>query len=62
KALYWSAVVNGVISVPIMTVMMLMASRADIMGTFVIRRKLQILGWLAALMMAIAVVAMLVTL
>jgi NRAMP (natural resistance-associated macrophage protein)-like metal ion transporter len=62
KALYWSAVVNGVISVPIMTVMMLMASRTDIMGTFVIRRKLQVLGWLAALMMAIAVVAMLVTL
>jgi NRAMP (natural resistance-associated macrophage protein)-like metal ion transporter len=62
KALYWSAVINGVISVPIMTVMMLMASRTDIMGTFVIRRKLQVLGWLAALMMAIAVVAMLATL
>jgi len=61
KALYWSAVINGVISVPIMTVMMLMASRTDIMGTFVIRRKLQVLGWLAALMMAIAVVAMLAT-
>src|SRR5450830_1888391 len=62
KALYWSAVVNGVISVPIMTVMMLMASRQDIMGTYVIRRKLRVLGWLAALMMAIAVVAMLATL
>src|SRR5450830_879118 len=62
KALYWSAVVNGVISVPIMTVMMLMASRVDVMGSFVIKRRLRILGWLAALMMAIAVIAMLATL
>ncbi|UUZ47623.1 divalent metal cation transporter [Massilia sp. B-10] len=38
KALYWSAVINGVISVPIMVVMMLMAGRSAIMGRFVIRR------------------------
>jgi NRAMP (natural resistance-associated macrophage protein)-like metal ion transporter len=37
KALYWSAVINGVISVPIMVVMMLMAARPDIMGRFVIQ-------------------------
>ena len=36
KALYWSAVINGVISVPIMVVMMLMAVRPEIMGQFVI--------------------------
>ncbi|ASU38902.1 hypothetical protein hmeg3_11820 [Herbaspirillum sp. meg3] len=61
KALYWSAVVNGVISVPIMTVMMLMASRVDVMGSFVIKRRLRMLGWLAVLMMTIAVIAMLAT-
>ncbi|MFZ6759202.1 NRAMP family divalent metal transporter [Undibacterium sp. Ji50W] len=61
KALYWSAVINGVISVPIMVVMMLMAARSDIMGQFVITSRLKILGWLASLMMAIAVVAMFAT-
>jgi Mn2+/Fe2+ NRAMP family transporter len=60
KALYWSAVVNGVISVPIMAVMMLMASRADIMGKLVVTRRLKMLGWLATAVMAIAVLAMFV--
>ncbi|MFZ6730562.1 NRAMP family divalent metal transporter [Undibacterium sp. Ji42W] len=61
KALYWSAVINGVISVPIMVVMMLMAARVDIMGKFVITRRLKILGWLATGMMALAVISMLMT-
>lgn len=61
KALYWSAVINGVISVPIMAVMMLMASRSDVMGRFVISRRLKWLGWMATLVMAAAVVAMLAT-
>ncbi len=59
KALYWSAVINGVISVPIMIVMMLMAGRTDIMGRFVITTSLKVIGWLATLMMAVAVAAML---
>ena len=58
KALYWSAVINGVISVPIMAVMMLMAVRSDIMGKFVISKRLTLMGWLATLTMAIAVAAM----
>ena len=62
KALYWSAVINGVISVPIMAVMMLMAVRPDIMGQFVITTRLKVLGWLATLMMAAAVSAMLLNL
>ncbi|MEO6748227.1 MAG: divalent metal cation transporter [Casimicrobiaceae bacterium] len=62
KALLWSAVVNGVISVPIMAVMMRMAVRPEIMGTLTIRPKLQRLGWLATLMMAVAVMAMIVSL
>jgi NRAMP (natural resistance-associated macrophage protein)-like metal ion transporter len=62
KALYWSAVINGVISVPIMAVMMMMAARPKIMGKFVISKGLKMLGWLATLMMAATVVAMLWTL
>lgn len=62
KALYWSAVINGVISVPIMAVMMLMAVRPEIMGAFPITPKLRVLGWLATSVMAIAVAAMFWTL
>jgi NRAMP (natural resistance-associated macrophage protein)-like metal ion transporter len=61
KALFWSAVINGVIAVPIMLVMMLMAVRQDIMGQFVITRRGRILGWLATGIMALVVLAMLVT-
>jgi len=59
KALIWSAVLNGVIAVPIMALMMRMAVRRDIMGPFVIKRRLHRLGWLATGVMAAAVVAML---
>lgn len=62
KALFWSAVINGVISVPIMLVMMLMAVRLDIMGPFKISRSLQWLGWLGVGAMALTVLAMIVTL
>ena len=61
KALFWSAVINGIISVPIMIVMMLIAVRVDIMGEFVISPRLTILGWLATLSMAIVVIAMVAT-
>ena len=58
KALYWSAVVNGVISVPIMAVIMLMAARSDVMGQFVIGHRLKVLGWMATTVMALAVLTM----
>jgi NRAMP (natural resistance-associated macrophage protein)-like metal ion transporter len=61
KALFWSAVVNGVIAVPIMIVMMLLADDARVMGTFTVTRRLKALGWLATWTMAAAVVAMFVT-
>jgi Mn2+/Fe2+ NRAMP family transporter len=62
KALIWSAVINGAISVPIMAVMMLMAVRPEIMGRFTVKRRLKILGWLATGVMALAVSAMLLAL
>lgn len=62
RELFWSAVINGVIAVPIMFVMMLLASRASTMGTYVIGARLRRLGWVATLAMALTVLAMLVTL
>jgi Mn2+/Fe2+ NRAMP family transporter len=61
KALYWSAVINGIIAVPIMVVMLLMAARQDIMGHLVISWRLKALGWLCTGVMAAAVVAMFAT-
>ncbi len=58
KALFWSAVINGVIAVPIMVVMMLLADDPKVMGPFVVTRRLKALGWLATWTMAAAVVAM----
>jgi len=62
KALFWSAVINGVIAVPIMFVMMLLASRASTMGAHVIGARLRRLGWVATMVMALTVLAMWVTL
>jgi NRAMP (natural resistance-associated macrophage protein)-like metal ion transporter len=58
KALFYAAVINGVISPPIMVVMMRMASNTKIMGEFVVTRRLRILGWVATTVMAVAVAAM----
>jgi Mn2+/Fe2+ NRAMP family transporter len=60
KALYWSAVVNGVLAVPV--IMMLMSARGRIMGRFVIRGPLRALGWLSTLAMAVCVAGMVATL
>jgi Mn2+/Fe2+ NRAMP family transporter len=61
KALFWSAVINGIIAVPIMVVMMLIATRAEVMGQFVIKRRLKYLGWLAVAAMSLVVITMLAT-
>ena len=61
KELFWSAVINGVIAVPIMAVMMLLASRRETMGEHVIGPRLRWTGWIATAVMAVAVVAMIVS-
>jgi len=61
RGLYWSAVINGVISAPIMVVMMLMATNHQVMGRFVIRGGLKVFGWLATVLMAGTVLAMALT-
>jgi len=60
KALFWSAVLNGVIAVPIMAAMMVVASRRHEMGQFIATLGQRIFGWLATAIMAAAAVAMFV--
>jgi NRAMP (natural resistance-associated macrophage protein)-like metal ion transporter len=58
KALYWSAVVNGVVAVPVMVMMMRLTMRKTIMAGFTLPRPLQAIGWLATGVMAVTVAAM----
>jgi len=58
KALFWSAVINGVVAVPIMLAMMIVVSRHSRMGKFTAPRSVTVLGWTATAVMATAAVAM----
>ncbi|WP_166037975.1 divalent metal cation transporter [Sphingosinicella sp. YJ22] len=60
RALFWSAVLNGLVSVPLMIAMMLIVSRRKIMGPFIASGGLRSLGWIATATMTAAAVAMLV--
>ena len=62
QALYWSAVINGVLAVPVMALLMVMARRRDIMGKFMVTGTLYWLGWLATALMAFGVGAMAIAL
>ena len=59
RALFWSAVINGVVSAPIMVLTMLMASRADVMGEVPVRGLLRWVGWISSGVMGVAVAFML---
>lgn len=52
KALLWAAVLNGIVSVPVMVMVMLLGARADIMGKFRISMRLKVTGWIATTVMA----------
>jgi Mn2+/Fe2+ NRAMP family transporter len=58
RALFWSAVINGVIAVPIMSVMMIIAARPQTMGEYVIGAMLKWLGWGSTAVMGLTVAAM----
>ncbi|MEA2944649.1 MAG: hypothetical protein QOD09_5178 [Bradyrhizobium sp.] len=58
SALFWSAVINGVLAVPVMALLMFMARRKDVMDRFTIGGPLYWLGWLSTAAMALSVVAM----
>jgi NRAMP (natural resistance-associated macrophage protein)-like metal ion transporter len=61
KALFWTAVINGVVAVPLMVVIMIMAMRPRVMGDFILPRPLWAMGWLSTAVMAVAVAIMFVT-
>lgn len=54
KALYWSAVVNGVLAAPLMAVMMLIAMNPRVMGRLTLPRPMLVIGWVATTVMALA--------
>ena len=60
RALYWSAVINGVAAVPIMAIIMLMAQSRRVMSEFAVRGPMAWGGWLATIAMAIAAVGVFV--
>jgi NRAMP (natural resistance-associated macrophage protein)-like metal ion transporter len=60
KALFWSAVVNGIITVPILVAVMIVVSRQQQMGKFVATTSQRVIGWATVAMMAVAAVAMFV--
>jgi Mn2+/Fe2+ NRAMP family transporter len=61
KALFWSAVINGLVAVPVMAMMMFISSNRNIMGKFAVEGGLRIVGWLATGVMAAAAVVMIIT-
>jgi Mn2+/Fe2+ NRAMP family transporter len=62
RALFWSAVLNGLCAVPIMAAMMIVAHRRKVMGRFTERPLLMSFGWAATVVMAAAAIAMMVDL
>ena len=59
KALYWSAVLNGLLAAPLMAMMLLIANNRKIMGDLVLSRSLTVVGWMATAVMLVATVAFL---
>jgi Mn2+/Fe2+ NRAMP family transporter len=62
KALFWAAILNGVVAAPLMAVIMTMASSRKVMGNFSIPSYLKWAGWLATAVMSCACIGVLFTL
>jgi Mn2+/Fe2+ NRAMP family transporter len=60
RALFWSAVINGVVAVPLMVVILLLASKKSVMGVYTASVSLLVLGWIATAVMGVAAVRMLI--
>jgi Mn2+/Fe2+ NRAMP family transporter len=58
KALYWSAVINGIAAVPIMVLVMVMAASPKVMGQFAVTGWLRWVGWIATAAMGLAALGM----
>ena len=62
KALFWAAVLNGVVAAPVMAIMMFLGSNSKVMGKFTLPLYLRVTGWLATCVMLLASVGMLANL
>ena len=60
KALFWSAVINGVVAVPLMVVLVLLVSKKSVMGEFTVGRPTLVLGWIAISLMGATSLGMLI--
>jgi NRAMP (natural resistance-associated macrophage protein)-like metal ion transporter len=60
KALYWSAVLNGVLAAPVMVGLMVLARRTKVMGKLVVKGWLYWLGWASTVAMAFCIIAMVI--
>lgn len=60
-ALYWSAVINGVVAVPVMAVMMLMVRQRRVMGAYIVAGPLLWLGWISTAAVGASVLGMAAT-
>jgi Mn2+/Fe2+ NRAMP family transporter len=60
KALFWSAVINGVVAVPLMVVIIILVSKKSVMGEFTAGRPTIILGWIATGVMGAAAIRMII--
>ncbi len=54
RALFWSAVINGIVAVPLMAVIIVLASRRSVMGEFIAPLATRILAWIATAVMGAA--------
>jgi NRAMP (natural resistance-associated macrophage protein)-like metal ion transporter len=58
RALYWSAVINGIMVAPIIVVMMHLATSRRVMTQFTLNAWLRVVGWLTAIVMGFCVVGL----
>ena len=58
KALFWSAVINGVVAVPLMIVIIMLASSKSVMGAFTASRPIIVIGWVTTVVMSILALCM----
>jgi Mn2+/Fe2+ NRAMP family transporter len=60
KALFWSAIINGIVAVPLMVVIILLVSKKSVMGKFTAGRPIIVLGWITTAVMGLAAIRMLI--
>jgi NRAMP (natural resistance-associated macrophage protein)-like metal ion transporter len=54
RALYWAAILNGIVATPLMVMMMVMSSSKTVVGSFALPTYLRIVGWTATAVMFVA--------